>query len=196
MSNHTPFLIIISAPSGCGKTTILNMLSNEVDDFSFSVSHTTRPIRIGETAGIDYHFIDNDKFIQMKTEGDFIEYAQVHTNYYGTSFASVERQLEVGLDVILDIDVQGMLRIRGDARYDIVTIFILPPNLEELELRLRKRNTDSDSVVLTRIKNAAMEIKFAPEYDYNVVNDNLNRAVANVAAIIKAERLRSSRLKY
>jgi len=194
LSKHRPFLIVISAPSGCGKTTILQSLIDILDGLSFSVSHTTRKPRAGEITGNDYHFVDLETFHQMQGNGEFVESAIVHSNYYGTSFAGIDKLLKNGLDVILDIDIQGMRHLKESDRFELVTIFILPPSLNELENRLRQRNTDSDSVILKRIKNAAHEIKFARDYDYNIVNNNIELAVDSVASIVKSERLRSSRL--
>ena len=193
LSKHRPFLIVISAPSGCGKTTILQSLIERLDGLSFSVSHTTRKPRAGEISGNDYHFVDLETFHQMQGNGEFVESAIVHSNYYGTSFAGIDKLLKNGLDVILDIDIQGMCRLKESDSFDLVTIFILPPSLNELENRLRNRDTDSDSVILKRIKNAACEIKFARDYDYNVVNNDIELAVDSVASIVKTERLRSSR---
>ena len=193
LSRHRPFLIVISAPSGCGKTTILQLLMDRLDGLSFSVSHTTRKSRVSETTGNDYHFVDLETFHQMLGNGEFVESAIVHSNYYGTSFAGIDRLLKDGLDVILDIDIQGMRLLKESGHFDLVTIFILPPDLNELDNRLRKRNTDSDRVILKRIENAAHEIMFSHDYDYNVVNDDIDLAVDSVASIVKSERLRSCR---
>jgi len=191
---HKPFLIVISAPSGCGKTSILKLLLERIDGLDFSVSHTTRQRRVGETMGIDYHFVDCDTFNQIKSKGGFLESAKVHLNYYGTSLSSIQKLLDSGLDAILDIDIQGMLLLRNKSQFDFISIFILPPSIEVLENRLRSRNTDTEAEILNRIDNAAYEIKMASQYDYNVVNDKLEVAVDDVVCIIQAERLRTFRL--
>jgi len=185
---------VISAPSGCGKTTILQHVFKRVDGLGFSVSHTTRPKRSGEVDGVDYHFVDLNTFQEIRDAGGFVETANVHSNQYGTSVASIDQLLRHGVDVVLDIDVQGKILLNDVTKFDFVSIFILPPSITELEERLRNRNTDSLSVISARLKNAVAEIKSAPEYDYSVVNDNLYSAVDDVVAIVKAERLRSVRL--
>ena len=195
MSNHKPFLLVFSAPSGCGKTTLLQMLREKFAGIGFSVSHTTRPIRKGEVDGIDYHFINREQFTEMFDAGLFVESATVHLNSYGTSFAAVDTLLSEGKDVILDIDVQGMQRLKAANRYDFASIFIMPPGLDALASRLRLRNTDSDQVIRQRLINAEVEIKSAVLYDYNVVNDELNKAFMELSAIITAERLRTVRIK-
>ncbi len=194
MSKHKPFLIVVSAPSGCGKTSILQLLMTRLDGLGFSVSHTTRPKRTGETTGADYHFVTTDTFLKMKANGGFVESAFVHSNHYGTSLDSIEQLLSSGVDAVLDIDVQGMLLLRDASQFDFVSIFILPPSLVELENRLRNRKTDLETVIISRINNAVDEIRMASEYDYCVVNDKLEIAVDDVMSIIKAERLRSERL--
>jgi len=194
LSDHNPFLIVISAPSGCGKTTLLRLLLDKFSDIGVSVSHTTRPIRIDEVSGVDYNFIDVDKFAEMQQADEFVESALVHNNLYGTSCTAIDSLLACGEDVILDIDVQGMRLLRSKKRYDFISIFIMPPSLDVLESRLRSRNTDSDEVIKQRLINADKEIKSAHIYDYQVVNNILERAVSDLSAIITAERLRSSRL--
>ena len=194
MSEHKPFLIVISAPSGCGKTTLLRLLLDKFSDIGVSVSHTTRPMRKGEAKGVDYNFVDIETFIDMQQAGKFIESATVHNNSYGTSYAAVDDLLDRGYDVILDIDVQGVQLLKSKNRYDFVSIFIIPPTLDELESRLRARKTDSEDVIMQRLINAGNEIKFANLYDYQVVNDLLDKAFSDLSAIITAERLRSFRL--
>ncbi|MCD6268625.1 MAG: guanylate kinase [Deltaproteobacteria bacterium] len=192
--NHVPFLIVISAPSGCGKTTLLRLLLEKKLDIAVSVSHTTRPMRKGEVSGVDYNYIDVVKFVEMQHAGEFIEHATVHNNYYGTSYAAIDTLLGHGVDVILDIDVQGMKLLKAKNNYDFVSIFIMPPSLDVLEDRLRRRNTDSNEVVAQRLINAEEEINQAHFYDYQVVNDVLDKAIIDLSAIITAERLRSFRL--
>ncbi len=196
MSNHNPFLLVLSAPSGCGKTTLLHMLKDKFAGIGFSVSHTTRPIRKGEVDGVDYHFINRDQFAEMIDAGLFVEFASVHLNFYGTSFAAVETLLAEGKDVILDIDVQGMRRLKASNRYDFASVFIMPPSLDALASRLLLRKTDSEQVIRQRLINAGEEIKSASIYDYNVVNDELDKAFMELSAIITAERLRTVRGKF
>lgn len=189
-----PFLLVVSAPSGCGKTTLLHLLLERMDGLGVTVSHTTRPQRIGESTGTDYYFIDSDQFMVMESNDKFIESATVHGNSYGTSFAEIEKLLGRGFDVVLDIDIQGMRLLKSKDMFDLVTVFILPPSIDELENRLRGRNTDSDQVISKRIINAETELQTASEYDYLVINDDVSVAVENLAAIVKAERLRSCRI--
>jgi len=190
LSDHNPFLIIVSAPSGCGKTTLLRILLNKFSGLNLSISHTTRPIRKGEVAGVDYFFVNIEKFNAMLKSGDFIEPALVHDNYYGTSYASIDTLLPQGNDVILDIDVQGMHTLKSENKYDLVTIFIMPPDLDTLASRLQTRGTDSGKVIKQRLINAENEINAATDYDYLITNDDLDRAVSDLFSIITAERLR------
>ena len=190
MSDHNPFLIIVSAPSGCGKTTLLRILLNKFSGLNLSISHTTRPIRKGEVAGVDYFFVNIEKFNAMLKSGNFIESALVHDNYYGTSYASIDTLLSQGNDVILDIDVQGMHTLKSENKYDLVTIFIMPPDLDTLASRLQTRGTDSGKVIKQRLINAENEINAATDYDYLITNDDLDRAVSDLFSIITAERLR------
>jgi len=187
-------LIVISAPSGTGKTTLVHMLLKEFPDLEFSVSYTTRPPRPGEVDGKDYHFVDRKTFERMIEEGDFLEWAEVYGNLYGTSRTQVLRALNEGRDVILDIDTQGALQVKKNFP-EAVLIFILPPSLKELERRLRSRGTDDEETIERRLKIAKEEIRRAPLYDYIVVNDVLEVAYENLRSIIRAEKLRTERLK-
>lgn len=187
-------LIVISAPSGTGKTTLVHMLLKEFPDLEFSVSYTTRPPRPGEVDGKDYHFVDRKTFERMIEEGDFLEWAEVYGNLYGTSRTQVLRALNEGRDVILDIDTQGALQVKKNFP-EAVLIFILPPSLKELERRLRNRGTDDEETIERRLKIAREEIRRAPLYDYIVVNDVLEVAYENLRSIIRAEKLRTERLK-
>ena len=196
MSSHKPFLIIVSAPSGSGKSTILKKLVESIDGLVFSVSHTTRSKREYEIQGRDYHFITSAEFLTMENDSEFIESATVHTNSYGTSFSSLKKLLSSGSDVLLDIDVQGAHLVKSDSSFDYVSIFILPPSLHELEKRLRKRNTESDSDIEVRLSCAVREMLHVPSYDYAVVNDDLDATVCSVVSIVKAERLRSFRSRF
>ena len=177
-------LFIISAPSGAGKTTILRQVMADLPGLAFSVSHTTRAPRPGEVNGRDYHFVDRPSFERLRSAGDFLEWAEVHTNLYGTSRSAVADQLAAGLDVILDIDVQGARQIRGIPGLAALSLFILPPSLAELEKRLSGRGTDSPEVVRLRLENALREITACGDYDHRIINDRLAEAVEMVQAVI------------
>ncbi len=165
----------------------------DLPGLAFSVSHTTRPRRSGEQNGHDYHFVSRGEFEQIRDQkqGGFLEWAEVHGNLYGTSRKAVENQMASGFDVILDIDVQGARQIK--AITDSVSIFIAPPSLEELEKRLRKRGTEKEETIALRLKNAQEELQAASDYDYYVVNDDLNLAVRVFSSIVIAERSRGRR---
>jgi guanylate kinase len=181
-------LFIISAPSGAGKTTILKQVMADLPGLAFSVSHTTRTPRAGEVNGRDYHFVDRPSFERLRTAGDFLEWAEVHTNFYGTSRSAVAEQLTAGLDVILDIDVQGASQVRSIRELAAVSLFILPPSLTELEKRLSGRGTDSAEVIRLRLENALREIAASGSYDHRIINDQLEEAVEMVKAVILAAR--------
>ncbi len=181
-------LFIISAPSGAGKTTLLKKVMADIPGLVFSVSHTTRLPRPKERDGIDYHFVSHDDFALLREKGVFLEYAQVHDNFYGTSKDAVLEQLAAGLDVILDIDVQGAAIVRDDTSLDAAFIFIAPPSLTELERRLRERQTEDDATCRLRVENARHELREAGKYQYLLVNDDVNEAAAMLSAIILAER--------
>lgn len=182
-------LYIISAPSGAGKTSLVRGLVDQEPGLDVSVSHTTRPRREGETDGIDYHFIDRSRFQQMVAEGAFLEHAQVFDNLYGTARSSVEAELNQGRDVILEIDWQGAQQIRA-ALPDCVSIFILPPSRQELAHRLRGRGKDSEEVIARRLRAAEEEISHYHEYEFLIVNDSFDRALAELRTIVEARRLR------
>ncbi len=186
-------LYVISAPSGTGKTTLCRMLLKQMNDVSFSVSHTTRAPRPGEVDGIDYHFVSREAFNAMIEQGAFLEWAEVHGHFYGTSREGVFRQLEDGLDVLLDIDVQGARQVKKSFP-GAVMIFILPPTFQELEQRLRSRGTEDEANLRTRIENAKKEVLAAPEYDYILINDILEEALDDFKSIIKANRHKSKRM--
>lgn len=187
-------LFILSAPSGAGKTTILKKVMADLQRLTFSISHTTRQPRKNEEDGVDYHFVTVGQFKAMCDEESFLEWAEVHGNYYGTSRSAVQQQLEHGLDVILDIDIQGAAIITEDPSVYAVTIFVAPPTLAELERRLRGRGTDSDDTIAIRLGNAAKEMAAAEKYDYLVINDLLEDAVMTLKAVLIAERSRGHRL--
>ncbi len=182
-------LYIISAPSGAGKTSLVNALVERVPGMVLSVSHTTRPQRPGETHGQHYCFVDAEQFQRMAERSEFLEYAQVFGNRYGTARAQVEAQLRCGNDVILEIDWQGAQQVR-DAMPEAISIFILPPSLEELERRLRARGQDSDEVIQRRMREAVNEMSHYREYDYLVVNEYFDEALEELVSIVQARRLR------
>ncbi len=187
-------LFILSAPSGAGKTTLLKRVMADLPGLAFSVSHTTRVPRVGEQEGMDYYFVNRSQFETMREQGLFLEWAEVHGNLYGTSKPAVVAQLEAGVDVVLDIDVQGAAIIREFAAIPTVSLFISPPSLQELERRLRGRGTDSEETILLRLQNARKEMQAAVVYDYLVVNDHLEQAIDTLRAIVIAERSRGHRL--
>ncbi|MBU0663582.1 MAG: guanylate kinase [Proteobacteria bacterium] len=187
-------LFILSAPSGAGKTTLLKRVMADLPGLAFSVSHTTRLPRAGEVDGVDYHFITRDQFEAMREHGTFLEWAEVHGNLYGTSRPAVLAQLATGVDVILDIDVQGAAILRKSATIPAASLFISPPSLRELERRLRGRGTDSEETILLRLKNAKIEMEAALDYEYLIVNDRLEQAIDTLRAVVIAERSRGHRL--
>ncbi|WP_339137389.1 MAG: guanylate kinase [Candidatus Electrothrix sp. GW3-4] len=183
-------LLVISAPSGCGKTTILKKVMAANSGLAFSVSHTTRQPRQGEADGTDYHFVTKEQFIALRDQqpSGFLEWAEVHGNFYGTSRQEVEALLAAGKDVVLDIDIQGADQVRTNA--DPVTVFISPPTLAELERRLRGRGTESSEDLAVRLANAKKEMAAAEKYQYLLVNDELDQAVRDLQAILTTERRR------
>jgi guanylate kinase len=181
-----PFPIILSAPSGSGKTTIARTLLRERRDVGYSVSCTTRAPRAGEVDGRDYHFLTVDEFVRRRGDGAFAESAEVHGNLYGTLRSEIERVLAQGLHVIMDIDVQGARQLRR-VFPQAVTVFVLPPSGEVLLSRLRHRKTESAAEVLERLHSALHELQAIEEYEYVVVNDDLEQSVHRVGAIIDAE---------
>jgi guanylate kinase len=186
-------LYVISGPSGAGKSTIIRQVLKAVDNLGYSVSHTTRLPREKEVEGVDYHFVEKAIFLRMIREGDFLEWAEVYNDLYGTSRSGLQRRLESGLDVILDVDVQGAANVRAGFA-DSVLIFMLPPSMEVLEERLRKRGTDSENAIQTRMEKALREIGECRNYDYIVFNDELTKAVEEVRSIILSHRCRSHAL--
>jgi guanylate kinase len=190
---HHGNLFIISAPSGTGKTTILKKTIAAMKKIVFSVSHTTRTPRAGEQEGVDYFFIDKDVFLTMEQQGLFLEWAEVHGNLYGTSRSTVQAAAEQGLDIILDIDVQGARQVNEKFKDKGVFIFIAPPSLEELARRLAGRSTEAEAIIATRLANATEEMKSIDEYDFVIVNDTVEQAVEVLKSIIIAERSRTRR---
>ena len=186
-------LLVISAPSGAGKLTLLNEIrARKEDRFVTTVSVTTRQPREGEEHGVDYYFLDREAFIARRDRGEFVEWAEVHGNLYGTLNTELDRCLDTGKDVILELDVQGMKNLRC-IRDDVVSVFLMPPSLEELERRLRSRGTDDDDVIALRLKNARIEMADRHAFDYIVINDKIERAASDLEAIIRAERCRATR---
>jgi len=186
-------MLVLSSPSGAGKTSIARRLLAEESALEMSVSATTRKRRPGEVEGRDYHFVDRDSFHIMINNRDFFEYAKVFDNYYGTPKGPVMGALEDGRDVLFDIDWQGTQQIADAKREDLVSVFILPPSTRDLELRLKKRAQDPPEVVAARMAKAADEISHYREYDYIIVNRDIDESVAAVRAILAAERLKRDR---
>ena len=191
--NRRGLMLVLSSPSGAGKTTIGKMLLESDPHISLSVSATTRPPRANEVDGQDYHFIAADKFRDLVQAGEFLEHAKVFSNFYGTPRGPVEAVLNQGKDMLFDIDWQGAQQLAQNARSDLVSIFILPPSLAELQRRLSGRATDSAEVVNARMAEAGAQMSHWREYDYIVVNSDLERSVQSVQAILQAERLRRDR---
>src|SRR3990167_305515 len=185
-------LFIISAPSGAGKSTLINALLKQHADMQLSVSHTTRSPRPGESNGVQYHFTDVPTFKQLIAQDQFIEWAEVFGNYYGTSKAALADKLAQGIDVFLDIDWQGARQIKQQLPF-VTSIFILPPSVEALEQRLNQRGQDSAEVITVRMAKAQDEISHADEYDYWVVNDDLELALQQFSGIIQTQRLKQSK---
>lgn len=187
--NYPGNLYIVAAPSGGGKTSLVRHLVTTLDDIAISISHTTREIRPGESDGIDYFFVDEAQFINMVNDNAFIEHARVFNNLYGTSAAEINARLKKGIDVVLDIDWQGAEQIRRMFPH-AVSIFIIPPSLEELKKRLMNRRQDKDEVISGRMVKAQDELSHYPEFDYLIVNDNFEHAAVELRAIVIANRLR------
>jgi guanylate kinase len=181
-------LFILSAPSGAGKSSLISALLNKHTDMKVSVSHTTRSPRPGEENAVHYHFVTTEEFKALIAQDDFFEWAQVFDNYYGTSKQAIESQLNAGIDVFLDIDWQGAQQVRK-IMPAVQTIFILPPSKAELEKRLNNRGQDSAEVIAGRMAQAQSETSHYSEYDYVIVNDDFNTALADIEAIVMAQRL-------
>ena len=186
-------MLVLSSPSGAGKTTISRELLDGDDNLTLSVSVTTRPPRPGERDGLDYRFIDRAQFDAMAKAGELLEHAEVFGNGYGTPRAEVEAALAAGRDVLFDIDWQGTQQLKAAKRDDVVSVFILPPSTGELEQRLHKRAQDSDETVRARMAKAADEMSHWAEYDYIVINWEIGRSVTEARSILEAERLKRER---
>ena len=186
-------MLVLSSPSGAGKTTIASRLLKDAG-IEISISHTTRMKRKGEKDGKDYHFVARETFTRMRDQDAFLEWAVVFDNYYGTTRRPVEEALAAGRDVLFDVDWQGARKLRESAKHDVVTVFILPPSATALEDRLKSRAEDEEDVVKRRMRGASNEIQHWDEYDYVVINTDIEQSVAAVRAILAAERLRRTRL--
>ena len=187
-------MLVLSSPSGAGKTTLARRLLESDGDITLSVSVTTRGPRNGEADGIDYHFIDEARFERMRAVGELLEWARVFDNHYGTPRAPVETAIAAGRDVLFDIDWQGAQQLEEKLPKDLVRVFILPPSAATLEARLRSRGQDSDEVVRRRMAAASAEISHWAEYDYVIVNADLEASLARLRAILAAERVKRERL--
>ncbi len=186
-------MLVLSSPSGAGKSTIARLLLEQEDNLELSISVTTRPRRSSEVHGVHYHFLEPKQFEKMKEHDELLEWAEVHGNYYATPRGPVEEAIENGRDILFDIDIQGTFQLYQKMRADVVSVFILPPSIAEMKSRLHRRAEDTDDVILKRLETAVGEMKHWAEYDYVVVNDDLDRALGNVRAILRAERLKQSR---
>lgn len=184
--------VVLSGPSGVGKSTICRLLLEQYDDIGYSISATTRQPREGEVDGLDYHFVDHEKFNDWIRQGELIEYAEVYGQFYGTPKESVERVFKQGLDVLLDIDVQGGENIK-EVFPESVLVFLLPPSFEELKRRLVLRKTDEEETIARRLEQVQKELESLRHYDYVVVNESLTKSIGTVRAIIVAERYRRER---
>jgi len=198
MKTHTPLkrrglMIVLSSPSGAGKSTISRALMARDSNLTMSVSATTRPARPGEVDGEDYYFVDKERFEAMVASGQMLEHARVFDNFYGTPKEPVEEALSQGRDVMFDVDWQGTQQLTENAPEDLVRVFILPPSMAELERRLYARAQDSEEVVKKRMAEAASEMSHYPEYEYIVVNTDIDESVTRVEAILAAERLKLER---
>ncbi len=191
MNDKKGAILIISGPSGCGKSTLLKEVYKNISDYYFSISTTTREPRVGEVNGVDYFFVSKEEFEEDIKKGNFLEYAKVHDNYYGTSLKPIIRALSEGKLVIFDIDVQGHHLVRKKMNDSVTSVFITTPSLKVLEERLNNRNSDSLEVIEKRVKNAKKEIEFFDEYDYFIVNDNLESASNELVSIANIARAKA-----
>jgi len=183
MSKNTARLFVFAAPSGAGKTTLVHKLVESHPELRFSISYTTRRRRSNETHGVDYLFVDEEKFTTLRNDGALLEHAEVFDNHYGTSREQVREHLDAGHNVILEIDWQGAQQVR-ESMPECITIFIMPPSLPELERRLRDRRTDSREVIDRRLRDAVSDMSHWEEFDFVVINDDLDKAVADLEAVL------------
>ncbi len=187
-------IIVVSAPSGVGKTTVIQYLMKQRDNLALSVSATTRAPRYGEKDGVDYYFLSNEEFEEKIKNNEFVEYARVHDDLYGTLYSEINRHLNSEKDLILELDIQGMRSIKNKFP-QAVTIFMLPPSLKEMEFRLKNRGTESEEKIQKRLKRAFEEMKVRSEFDYTIVNYEVEQSAKDLNAIIHAEHLKSSRIE-
>ena len=190
MIEHNGVVLVLSGPSGAGKSTLINKISDKIDDYYFSISTTTRPQREGEKEGVHYHFVSEDEFKKDIEEDNFLEYALVHGNYYGTSLNPVRKALHEGKLVIFDIDVQGNAAVNNRLGEITTSVFITPPTLSELKRRLVSRSTDDAKVIENRLKMAKREIQRTSEYDYLIINDDIEMASEVLRQIAVTARLK------
>ena len=184
-------ILILSGPSGCGKSTLLKEVYKDISDYYFSISTTTRAPRVGEVNGVDYFFVTKEEFEKDIENDNFLEYAKVHDNYYGTSLTPINKALEEGKLVIFDIDVQGHEIVRNKLDSIVTSVFITTPSLKVLEERLNARNIDSSDIIEKRIKNAKGEVEFFQDYDYLIINDNLEIAAKELVCIANITRIKT-----
>jgi guanylate kinase len=194
LSSHIPIVFVVSGPSGAGKSTILQRALLEVPNLRFSVSHTTRPARPGEREGVDYHFVSREEFMRLAMDEKFLEFAEVHDQRYGTARSEYARAAADGVDLLLDLDVQGAEKIRSKFS-DAVSVFILPPSYKDLERRLRSRGPADEAAYALRLQVAREELQLFPKYDYAIINDDLDESVQSLKAIIRAARCRTGRVE-
>ena len=190
--NNARLPIVISAPSGTGKTTTCKQLKKRLPTLKLAVSHTTREIREGEFEGVDYYFITREEFKAKREKQYFLEWAQVHKNYYGTSFEAIEKHLQEGFDILLEIDVQGVNSLRR-INFEGIYILILPPSIEEMTKRIRKRGTETEESIKIRVKTGKEEIKSYKIYDYVITNFKIEETVETILSIVRAEKARVAR---
>lgn len=186
-------MFVLSSPSGAGKTTLTRLLVQKEENIDLSISVTTRPRRPSEVDGVHYHFLTREEFEKMRDAGELLEWAEVHGNYYGTPAKPVEKALAKGKDVLFDIDYQGTRQLYKKAASDVVSIFVLPPSITEMKKRIRRRATEDDAAIRKRLETAKQELKRWGEYDYVVINDDLDAAFADIHAILSAERMKRVR---
>lgn len=185
-------LIVLSGPSGVGKSTVISELLSSRRDIYFSVSYTTRRPRTGEADGVNYNFVSREEFERMIAAGELLEYAEYVGNYYGTSLKVIQEKLDLGVDVLLDIEVQGAAKVKEKCP-EAVLIFLIPPSIEELSRRLHRRNTDAEDVISHRLQKAREECRESVHYDYLVVNDNVMSAAGEILSILQAEQCRAAK---